>query len=125
MEVFESDGAGVVDEGTEQAVPLGEVADDECLLGRNPDMDELLETTPRRDHPEGAVLGAHKFHRGLHDPLEDHGQLEVFHNGKIRPEQSAQSTLRGEHILGAIHKIAERSVEFGSRLIREGERFIV
>ena len=125
MEVFESDGAGVVDKGTEQAVPLGEVADDACLLGRNPDMYELLETATRRDHPEGAVLGAHQLHRGLHDPFEDDGQLEVFHNGKICPEQSTQSTLRVEHLLSAIHKVAKRAVEFGSRLIREGERFIV
>ena len=88
-------------------------------------MDELLETATRCDHPERTVLGAHQVHRGVHDPLEDDGQLEVFHDGKVRPEQSAQATLRGEHILSAIHKFAERSVEFGSRLIGEGEWFVV
>lgn len=125
MEVLESDGSGVVDEGTEQAVPLRQVADDECLLRGNPDVDELLETATRGDHTEGTILGAHQFHRGPHDPLEDDGQLEVFHDGEIRPEQSPQSALRGEHILSAIHEVADRTVEFGSRLIGEGEKFVV
>ena len=125
MKVLESDGTGVVDEGTEQAVPLGQMADDECLLWGNPDVDKLLEAATRSDHTECTVLGAHQFHRGPHDPLEDDGQLEVFHDGKVRPEQCAQSTLRGENILSAIHEVAERAVEFCSRLIGEGEKFVV
>ena len=125
MEVFESNGVGVVDESTEQAVPLRQVADDECLLWGNPDVDKLLETATRCDHPKRTVLGAHQIHRGPHDPLEDDGQLEVFNDGKVRPQQSAQSTLRGEHILSAIHEVAERTVEFCSRLIGEGENFVV
>jgi len=125
VEVLKSNGTGVVDECPEQAVPLRQVADDESLLWRNPDVDELLETATRSDHTEGTVLGAHQIHRGPHDPLEDDGQLEVFHDGKVRPQQCAQSTLRGEHILSAIHEVAERTVEFCSRLIGEGENFVV
>ena len=125
MKVLESDGTGVVDEGTEQAVPLGQMADDECLLWGNPDVDELLETTTWSDHTEGTILGSHQFHRGPHDPLEYDGQLEVFNDGEIRPEQSAQPTLRGEHLLSAIHELAERAVKFRSRLIGEGEKFVV
>ena len=49
----------------------------------------------------------------------------MFHDGKVRPEQSAQASLRGEHILSAVHKFAERTIEFGSRLIGEGERLVM
>jgi hypothetical protein len=112
-DVPKPDRTGIVDQRTEHATALGQVADGRDLLGRHPDVDERLETTLLGDDTERAVPGIDEFDGGLHDSLQHYRKIERLHHGLRRAQQRPEPVLRLHHLTGAIHELMKGTVEFG------------
>ena len=99
-EVVEADGLGVRDQRAEHTATAGEMADGIRGLGREPDVDELIEGgTVGGDDPERPVLGIHQFDGGFDDATQDHGQLDLADHRLHRAEEPPQAILRGRRWL--------------------------
>ena len=87
---------GVDDEQAEDAVPLGQVADEPVGVVVDPDGDELRQAGAGVvEHAEGAVAGVDQPDRRLHDPPEHAGRVEVGTEGQHRVEELAQAAGTG------------------------------
>ena len=107
----QADGVWIVDEGTQQAVPGGQLTDRRGELVRDADVDELLQIAVGRDDTQRAVAGSDEVDGDVNDAAEHGGEVELFDDGLAGLEQAAQSPLGGEHLLGV-------QDEFGQRLVK-------
>ena len=88
----------------------GQVPDRRRFNVFHADLDELLEAAIRRHDAQCAVLRIHEFHPRLDDPVEHGRQIQMFHDGPIRPEQGAQATLCLRDMLGELDQVAARNI---------------
>ena len=107
-------GRCLADQGSEQSVADGWVAERRSLLGRDPDRDEVLDRPAvRRQDAERSVACAREVHRELDDPLEHRVEREL--RGEDHPglDQAAIPIAGGP--LGHGPSVAEVACLTGSR----------
>ena len=121
----EADRPGVVDQGTEQAVPLRQMADPVGGLLCHPDVDELLQPTALGDHPESTVAGADEFHRCLHNRAENRWQFQVRDDRSIGLDKRAEPPLGLQDFSGLFDQFSEGAVEFGARHVGESDGVLI
>ncbi len=104
---------------------LGKVADGDDLVGRHPDIDELLQGTVDCHNTESSIVRPDQLDGGGDDALEHDGQVELFHDGLVGSQQRSQSPLDFQYIACACNQVVECQVELAARLIRKIDRMAV
>jgi len=78
FEVGEAQRLGIQDQQTEDALPMGQVADGLVGLVIEPHGEELRELgLGLVEHAEGAVASVNQLHGGGHDPVQDRRQIKA------------------------------------------------
>ena len=122
MDVLESDWHLLFDESPEKPVPLGQVTDSLNGIRWHSDMDELLESSVRSDHPDRSVSCPDEVNSGFNDSPKDDGQVQLSRDDTRRTQQGSQATLRLEHILGGTNELLDDLFQLRSREIRKTKR---
>jgi hypothetical protein len=118
-DVAQPDGSGIVDQGAEEPLALGQVAD--LLHGArlHADVDERLQPGPvGPDHPDGAVRRVDQLARRLDDAPEDSVEREVADDGAVGAEQPAEPVLGALDVVRALDQLREQLVELEVRHVR-------
>jgi hypothetical protein len=77
------------------------------LFGGHPDVDEFGQMAVGGDHAQRNVPGSDEIAGSLHDPPQQHRQGQVANDHLVRPQQSPQAPLGGQHLLGAFDELSE------------------
>lgn len=103
---------GGLDQGSEQAFALRQVADGGDHVGGHPGVDELGQVPVGGDHADRGVTGADQVTGGFDDVAQQHGQRQVTADQLVGVQQTAQPALGGQHLLRALDDLLQQLVEF-------------
>jgi len=129
-DIRQPDRAWVVDEGSQQALAFGEVADLVNGWLIEPHVDELLERAAvRRNDPERTVGRIDQLTGSFDDATQDRAECEVSDDGRVRAQQAAQPGHERHDVLSAINQLRQQLVqlqawpfEVGAGAVRSGVR---
>jgi hypothetical protein len=85
-EMLEANGLRVIDQGTQQAVTLREMADLAGLLRGHPNVYELFKTAVGGDDAEGTVFSPDQLDRRIDDASENRRQVEFLNHRLTRTQ---------------------------------------
>ena len=75
------------------------------------DVDELLQVAVRADDAQCAVPGVRQLPGTFHDVAQHHGQAQLLDHRGVRPQESAQATLRRQHIVRPIGQLVDQPLQ--------------
>ncbi len=110
-QVGEADRPGIVDEQTEDAPALGQVAHHLALRRVDAHVHELRQTTVGGAHAERAVAGVEKGGRRGDDALEHGIEFETRSHDEHRFEQSAQGRRGVDGVVEPVAELGEQRVD--------------
>jgi hypothetical protein len=104
-EILQAQRVGLADQQTEDAVPLGVVADPFDRLPVHADRDELPDRALLPQHAQSAVLGVHQVDGGLDDPAQQVLQFQVAADRHHRVQQRLHAVPAAAYAAG-VHPVA-------------------
>jgi hypothetical protein len=121
---FEPQRVRVADEFAEDAVPRGQRADRPDLFVGEPHRQELRQPLLLPDHTQSPVLGVHQHHRGLDDPAQHLGQIQLAADRQHGLKEALHPVPGAADLLDADLQLVQQGVEL-QPWQRSGTLFLV
>ncbi len=80
---------------------------------------ELLQAAGGVDDPERTVAGVGQFARRVHDPVQQDRQRDIAGESLVGAQQSAESALGRQHVLGTFDELLEQLIQLELRAARQ------
>ena len=110
-QVGQADRDRIADQQAKDPAAAGQLADLRHQVVGDAGVHEFLELPVPSDHAECGVAGTEQIPGGVHDPPEHHRQAQVRCHCRVRAQQAAQPSLRGQYIISAMDQLFQQLIE--------------